>query len=148
MMPLVVNSLVLQSRERGSSMLVAKPPPCKALPLELAEAIAGRFSVLGETTRVRLLDCLIENDESSVQELSDLLELPHANVSKHLNVLHRERIVGRRKVRTKVFYFLADETILGVRQLVCGGIRDQLRELGELTKSSGARAFGEELSRT
>jgi DNA-binding transcriptional ArsR family regulator len=125
---------------------MAKPPPCRALPLEFAEAVARRFAVLGEPTRVRLLDCLIENGEASVQELSELLELPYANVSKHLNVLYGERVVGRRKRATKVFYFLADETILGVCQLVCGGLRDQLRELGELTHGSGTRAFGHELS--
>lgn len=120
--------------------------PCKALPSEFAEAVARRFSVLGEPTRVRLLDCLIENGEASVQQLSELLELPHANVSKHLNVLYGERIVGRRKRATKVFYRVTDETILGICQLVCGAIRDQLRELGELTQSRGARAFGKELS--
>lgn len=125
---------------------MASEPPCKALPQEFAEAVARRFSVLGEPTRVRLLDCLIENGESSVQELSELLELPHANVSKHLNVLYSERIVGRRKQATKTLYRLTDETILGVCQLVCGAIRDQLRELGELTQTSGARAFGQELS--
>lgn len=122
------------------------PSPCQALPLEFAEAVARRFAVLGEPSRVRLLDCLIENGESSVQKLSELLELPHANVSKHLNVLYGERVVGRRKLGTKVFYFLADETILSVCQLVCGGIREQLRELGELPQRSGARAFGQELS--
>jgi len=126
---------------------MSKEPPCKALPQEFAEAVARRFSVLGEATRVRLLDCLIENGESSVQELSELLELPHANVSKHLNVLHGERIVGRRKRATKALYRVTDETILGVCQLVCGGIRDQLRDLGELAQGSGARAFGQELSR-
>lgn len=125
---------------------MAKPPPCRALPPEFAEAVARRFAVLGEPTRVRLLDCLIENGETSVQELSELLELPHANVSKHLNVLYGERIVGRRKQRTKVFYRLTDEAILGVCHLVCEGIRDQLRELGELTQADGARAFGQELS--
>lgn len=125
---------------------MAKPSPCQALSLEFAEAVARRFAVLGEPSRVRLLDCLIENGESSVQELSELLELPHANVSKHLNVLYGERVVGRRKQGTKVFYFLADETILGVCQLVCGGLREQLRELGELPQRRGARAFGQELS--
>lgn len=125
---------------------MAQPSPCQALPPEFAEAVARRFAAIGEPTRVRLLDCLIENGETSVQRLSELLELPHANVSKHLNVLYTERLVGRRKERTKVFYFLADETILEVCRLVCGGIRDQLRELGELTQSSGARAFGQELA--
>jgi DNA-binding transcriptional ArsR family regulator len=125
---------------------VPKPSQCNAFPLEFAETVARRFAVLGEPSRVRLLDCLVENGETSVQELSQLLELPHANVSKHLNVLYGERVVGRRKEGTKVLYFLADETILGVCQLVCGAIRDQVRDLGEVTQSSGARAFGQELA--
>ncbi len=46
-----------------------------------AKFIAGggrrRFSALVEPSRVRLLACLTEYGEMSVQELSDVLELPH-----------------------------------------------------------------------
>ncbi len=104
----------------------------RPLPLEFAEIVARRFQALGEPSRIRLLDFLIEHEEASVQELSERLALPYANVSKHLNVLYTERVVGRRKDGTRSLYFIADETIEGVCRLVCGGLREQLRQVGAL----------------
>ena len=64
---------------------------------ELAALIARRFAVLGEPTRVRLLDQIHERGEASVGELAEAVGSTHANVSKHLNLLLAERMVGRRR---------------------------------------------------
>ena len=54
---------------------------------DLALLVARRFAVLGEPSRLRLLDELYERDEASVGELADALGATHANVSKHLKLL-------------------------------------------------------------
>lgn len=118
-----------------------KPPIAQLLPAEFAEMIARRFVVLGEPTRLRLLDCLIERGEASVQELSGVLDVPYPNVSKHLNVLHAERVVGRRKQATSVIYFIADDTVIQICQLVCDRLREQLREFGALVGSDRGSAL-------
>ena len=69
------------------------------IPDSLAELIAQRFRVLGEPTRIRILDRLREG-EASVQDLTESLGSSQQNVSKHLGVLAQAGIVGRRKEET------------------------------------------------
>jgi DNA-binding transcriptional ArsR family regulator len=106
------------------------------LPDEFIELVARRFTALAEPMRIRLLDALHVGEGASVSELAAALGATHANVSKHLNVLHSERIVGRRKEGAKFVYSIADETVLEICELVCGGVRKRLQELGRLVDAS------------
>jgi DNA-binding transcriptional ArsR family regulator len=108
------------------------PSPEKPVPPELSELVAGRFAALGDPMRIRLVDALRSREEASVQELAVALEAGHANVSKHLGVLHAQRIVARRKAGTRVMYRIADASVLELCDQVSGAIHDQLRELVEL----------------
>lgn len=108
------------------------------LPDPLVELISRRFAVLAEPMRIKILDVLREREEASVQELADTLETSHANVSKHLGVLHGAAIVGRRKQGTRVLYRLVDHGVLRLCEDVCGGLEDQARELGALFEPAGA----------
>jgi DNA-binding transcriptional ArsR family regulator len=110
----------------------------RSLPLEFAELIARRFSALGEPTRIRLLDLLTHRGELSVGELAKELGASHANISKHLNMLYAERIVGRRKLGTRVLYRVVDERVIELCQVVCGSLRTQLDELGLLLEPPDA----------
>ncbi len=101
------------------------------LPEALVELIAQRFKIIGEPTRIRLLDHLREG-EASVQDLVDATGASQQNVSKHLGVLHGAGIVGRRKDGNRVLYTIADESVLDVCESVCGGVQRQLVELNEL----------------
>jgi DNA-binding transcriptional ArsR family regulator len=103
-----------------------------SLPAEFAELIARRFSALAEPTRIRLLDLLTHRGELSVSVLAEGLGASHANISKHLNLLYAERIVGRRKLGTRVLYRVVDERVLELCEVVCGSLRAQLDELGLL----------------
>jgi DNA-binding transcriptional ArsR family regulator len=82
--------------------------------------------------RVRLLDALRSREEASVQELAEALDAGHANVSKHLGILHAQRILGRRKQGTRVLYRIVDPSVLGVCDQICGAVHEQLRELAAL----------------
>jgi DNA-binding transcriptional ArsR family regulator len=110
----------------------ADDPP---LPDELIELVAARLSALGDPTRVRLLDSLRQKGEGSVGELADAAGAGYANTAKHLSLLHRERILVRRKQGTRVLYRIGDESVLSICELVCGSLAAQLRELEQLVGS-------------
>jgi DNA-binding transcriptional ArsR family regulator len=98
------------------------------LPDDLAELIARRFHVLGEPSRIRLLDQLREG-ERSVNQLAADLGAGQQNVSKHLSVLAEARIVARRKDGNHVYYRIVDDGVLGLCEQVCGSLQQQLRSL-------------------
>lgn len=105
----------------------------RLLPDEFIELVARRFTAMSEPMRIKLLDALHVGGGASVTDLAAALGATHANVSKHLNLLYSERIVGRRKEGAKFVYSIADETVLEICELVCGGVRRRLHELGRLT---------------
>lgn len=99
---------------------------------ELAQLIARRFSVLGEPTRLRLLNLMHSRGEASVSELVEATGGTQANVSKHLGVLLGERMVARRRDGSRALYRIADPTLIALCDEVCAGVRGQLRELSSL----------------
>jgi DNA-binding transcriptional ArsR family regulator len=101
------------------------------VPEPLAELIAQRFRVIGEPTRIRLLDRL-RDGEASVQELTQATGASQQNVSKHLGVLHDARIVSRRKDGNRTVYAIADGSVLELCQHVCGALERQLAELNDI----------------
>ena len=101
------------------------------LPGPLVDLIARRFRVLGEPTRIRLLDLLREHD-ATVTELHEALGASQQNVSKHLGVLLQAGIVRRTKEGTSARYAIADDGVFALCEQVCGGLRRQLTELDAL----------------
>jgi DNA-binding transcriptional ArsR family regulator len=100
------------------------------LPEKIVELIAYRFRVIGEPTRIRLLEHLREG-EATVQELVEAAGGTQQNVSKHLSVLLQAGIVGRRKDGVYAYYRIADATVFDVCELVCGSLERQLTALGQ-----------------
>lgn len=100
------------------------------LPEKVVELIAYRFRVIGEPTRIRLLEHLREG-ETTVQELVEVTGGTQQNVSKHLSVLLQAGIVGRRKDGVFAYYRIADATVFDVCELVCGSLERQLTALGQ-----------------
>lgn len=92
----------------------------------MAALIAERFRSLGEPTRLALLHEL-RAGERSVSELVDALDAGQANVSKHLQLLHRQGFVARRKDGVTVRYRIADPSVFELCDIVCGGLRQEVR---------------------
>ena len=111
-------------------MDAAHPFP-SPVPEPLAELIAQRFRVLGDPSRIRLLDAL-RDGPATVGELVDSLGCSQQNVSKHLSVLHGAAIVTRTKRGTFVEYAIADEGVFALCEEVCGGLRQQLQDLDQI----------------
>jgi DNA-binding transcriptional ArsR family regulator len=107
------------------------------LPEPLADVIARRFRVLGEPTRIRLLDRLREG-EATVLELTEALDASQQNVSRHLQVLLEAGILSRRKHGTYAYYSIADEGVLGLCEQVCGSLQRQVAELTALVEGAAS----------
>jgi DNA-binding transcriptional ArsR family regulator len=103
------------------------------LPLtpEILELVAERFRVLGEPARLQLLNVL-RPGEKSVGELMDATGLGQANVSKHLQLLHKLGFVDRRKEGLFVYYRLADPRVFELCDIMCGRLAAEARARSEL----------------
>jgi DNA-binding transcriptional ArsR family regulator len=80
------------------------------LPIEQAELAVEVFRMLSDTTRVRLLWELIDQ-ELAVNELAARVGKPAPSVSQHLAKLRMARLVRTRRERTQVFYRLENEHV-------------------------------------
>ena len=100
----------------------------RPLPEPLVELVARRFRVIGDPTRIKLLDRLREG-EATVGELTAHLGTSQQNVSKHLGVLFDAGLVSREKAGTCVRYGIADDSVFELCEIVCGGLRRRLDEL-------------------
>ena len=81
-------------------------------PLSVA-ALAETFKVLGDTTRVRILDAL-SRSELCVCDIAGLLGLSESAVSHQLRLLRGMRLVRARRAGRMVFYALDDQHIVGL----------------------------------
>ena len=100
------------------------------LPPLVVDIVAERFRALGEPMRIRILD-LLRDGEMTVGELADALGTTQQNVSKHVGVLQRAGIVGRRRDGVRTPYAITDETVLDLCGIVCGGICRETQGLAD-----------------
>lgn len=72
--------------------------------------LSGLFKVLGDHTRIRILDAL-HNEELCVCDLVEVLGMTQSAVSHQLRVLRSAKIVKFRKEGKNVYYSLDDDHI-------------------------------------
>lgn len=92
---------------------------------ETLDMVAARFKVLGEPTRLRLLNELRERPQS-VTQLVEALDTSQANVSKHLAVLRRHQMVERRKEGVHSYYSIAEPEVFDLCELVCDSLEREI----------------------
>lgn len=95
------------------------------MPAEAIELIAARFRVLGETSRLKLIQAL-DRGERSVNDLTDATGLNQANASRHLQTLTDAGILKRRKQGLRVLYSIADPNIFSLCEHVCGSLQQRV----------------------
>lgn len=91
----------------------AKRARSKALPAVYAQRLAETFKVLGDTTRVKILDAL-SRDELCVCDLAALLRMSSSAVSHQLRVLRDAGLVKYRREGKMIFYSLDDDHVLSL----------------------------------
>ncbi|HVK17327.1 MAG TPA: metalloregulator ArsR/SmtB family transcription factor [Fimbriiglobus sp.] len=83
------------------------------------EAMAERFGVLADPTRLAVIHCLMKGDEQNVTSIVGATGCDHSKVSKHLRVLRNAGLVERRKEGLQVFYRLSDPLVEKLCREVC-----------------------------
>ncbi len=72
--------------------------------------LADLFRVFGDSTRIRILWSLIDN-ERSVSEIADIVELTPSAVSHQLRLLKQAKLVKNRREGKTMFYSLDDNHV-------------------------------------
>lgn len=80
------------------------------------EALARYFRILGDPTRLRIIEALLER-ERTVSELVEIVEAPQSRVSNHLACLRWCRLVESERRGRTVVYRVADERVSQVLAL-------------------------------
>lgn len=106
------------------------PVPPARLTAAGIERVARRFAVLAEPMRLRLLQALFTG-EKSVGLLVEETGGTQTNVSRHLQTLLHEQVISRRKEGLQVFYAIADPSIRGLCEQVCGTLKRQIAHQAE-----------------
>jgi ArsR family transcriptional regulator, lead/cadmium/zinc/bismuth-responsive transcriptional repressor len=80
---------------------------------QTAGALAETFKVLGDVTRVRILDAL-SHAELCVGEIAELVGMSESAVSHQLRLLRSMRLVRSRRAGQQIYYALDDHHIVGL----------------------------------
>ncbi|MBR0484256.1 MAG: helix-turn-helix transcriptional regulator [Oscillospiraceae bacterium] len=84
--------------------------------MELFEKIAELLALFGDTTRIRILSELLEN-ELCVSEIAEKLNMSASAISHQLRILKQGSLVKSRKEGKTVFYSLADAHVKSIYSL-------------------------------
>jgi len=87
------------------------------------DQVADLFRVFADTTRVRLIQVLFDQ-ECCVQELTEHLGMSQSAVSHQLSILRQARLVRFRRDGKNIYYTLDDEHIAQIFQFA----RDHIQE--------------------
>jgi len=81
----------------------------------MVQALADTFRILGDPTRVRIVDALAEG-QRCVHEISDQIGISESAVSHQLRLMRSMRIVRGRREGRCVYYTLDDQHVLDLFQ--------------------------------
>jgi DNA-binding transcriptional ArsR family regulator len=101
---------------------VALPHP---LTPEYARSVADRFRLLGDPTRLRLID-LLRDGERTVGWLAGELDCTQANASKQLALLADAGLLTRRREGLRCYYAIADDRVFDLCDAVCASVLQHL----------------------
>ena len=99
------------------------------LALDLIEEAAHRFALLGDPTRLRILQALMEHGELSVGAAAEATGTSRFNASAHLNRLAQAGLVARRREGSTVYYRVDDVNLPAVCGWMCDSLRSRARSL-------------------
>lgn len=102
---------------------------------ELVAALADTFKVLGDVTRVRILDALSRR-ELCVGDLAHILGLTESAVSHQLRLLRNARLVRSRRAGQMVFYALDDHHVVRLFAQGSDHVRERAHEFAALESRS------------
>lgn len=93
---------------------------------EMLALMAGKFRMLGDSTRLAILHSLMTNGEMNVSQVVAATDRGVANVSKHLKLLADADLLTRRKEGSYVLYRLDDPVVEKICELVCDSLQREI----------------------
>jgi DNA-binding transcriptional ArsR family regulator len=99
------------------------------MPRPVLEQTAARFALLGDPTRLHLLNLVLEHSDATVGELAAAAGVSVANASQHLRRLETGGILGRRRVGNTVRYRVVEASIEQLCAIVCASVKERARVL-------------------
>ena len=91
------------------------------LKLRTIEDMSNFFKILGEPTRIKILNTL-DNNEMCVCDIANVLNMTKSTISHQLNILKINNIVKYKKVGKEVYYTLDDEHVKKVFEIALSHI--------------------------
>ena len=88
-------------------------PESLVLDEHTAAHVAELFSVFSDTSRVRILSVIVEQ-ELNIQALSDLIGVSESAVSHHMRGMRQMHIVRARRNGKEVYYSVVDPHIIAL----------------------------------
>jgi DNA-binding transcriptional ArsR family regulator len=98
-------------------------PAARLLAPDTVQEIAATFAVLGDPTRVRILDAL-SGGERCVCDIATLAGISESAVSHQLRLLRGMRLVRPRRAGRQVFYTLDDQHIVQLLRLAVTHVQE------------------------
>ena len=86
------------------------------LSFQMRETVAEFFKIMGDTTRVSILNAL-SIEEMCVCDIAALLGMTQSAISHQLKTLRQARLVAYRREGKVVYYSLNDEHVRGIIEL-------------------------------
>jgi DNA-binding transcriptional ArsR family regulator len=91
------------------------------------DTVAAYFAVLSEPTRLKIMHALCLG-EKTVSEVVAETGTTQTNASRHLGIMHRQRVLARRKDGNRIYYSVADQTMVELCRTVCTQIASTIDE--------------------
>lgn len=97
------------------------------------EALSRYFRVLGDPTRLRVIDALLEGPRT-VSELVEILQVSQSRISNHLACLRWCRFVDTERRGRSMVYRIVDERVAGVLDLAASLAAPNCDHLGSCSR--------------
>lgn len=104
-------------RQQAAASVQSNP-----LPEDTVEMVAAMLKVLGDPTRIRLIEVLNERGGATVSALTACFSVSQQRISQQLAILHEAGVVRRRRQGIHVRYELVDFTCWWVVQQLASGL--------------------------
>lgn len=95
--------------------------------IELISELADFYKVLGDTTRLRILNTLLQG-EMCVGTITDVLQMSQPSVSHQLRLLKQARLIKARKEGKWVFYSIDDAHVQIIYEIGLTHLREAYRK--------------------
>ena len=92
---------------------------------QIYEMHASICNVFSNPKRLEIID-LLRDGEKSVNELSELAEIPQANLSQHLSLMRQRGILETRREGVNIYYSIANPKVIKAFEIMREVLLEQL----------------------